>query len=79
VADDRGRSVAKPGNIQPQLQASQTFVDFSGYPLIAGEIGQNLISSIQILFHSGFISPTQVFHSLKFSIHSISSFIHSIK
>jgi hypothetical protein len=39
VADVQGRSVAKSGNIQPQLQASQTLVDLPGYPLIAGAIG----------------------------------------
>jgi hypothetical protein len=84
VADDRGRSVAKPGNIQPQPQASQTLVDLPGYPLITGVIGQSLISSVQVLFHSGFISLTQVFHSFKFSIYSsfpfiqvFHSFIHS--
>jgi hypothetical protein len=69
VADAQGRSVAKPGNIQPQPQASQTLVDLPGYSLIAGQIGQSLISSIQLFIslrfyfiHSSFSSTQILFH-----------------
>jgi hypothetical protein len=63
VADAQGRSVAKPGNIQLQLQASQTLVDLPGYSLIPGK-------SAKVLFHPSKFYFTQVlFHPLKFFIH----------